>query len=82
MDSEFSFWLFCCLAVVLLFYCLFELHYFLRMCLCVALARFVKRKCHILETTTVSGTYYCHLFFDYCLFPFQNDHTIIVLMQI
>ncbi|KAI8127987.1 protein THEM6 [Lucilia cuprina] len=55
MASEIGFWLFCCLATILLLYCLFELHYFLRMCLCVLLARFVKRKCHILETTTVSG---------------------------
>lgn len=39
----------------LVLYALFELHYFLRMCLCVILARFVKRKCHILETTTVGG---------------------------
>ncbi|KAM7347780.1 protein THEM6 isoform 1-T2 [Cochliomyia hominivorax] len=55
MASDIGFWLFCCLMVILLFYCLFELHYFLRMCLCVLLARFVKRKCHILESTTVSG---------------------------
>ncbi|XP_065364630.1 protein THEM6 [Calliphora vicina] len=55
MASEIGFWLFCCLVTILLLYCLFELHYFLRMCLCVLLARFVKRKCHILETTTVSG---------------------------
>uniref|UniRef100_A0A1I8MM50 Protein THEM6 n=1 Tax=Musca domestica TaxID=7370 RepID=A0A1I8MM50_MUSDO len=55
MASEYGFWLICCLFSILLLYCLFELHYFLRMCLCVFLARFVKRKCHILETTTVSG---------------------------
>lgn len=41
----------------LVLYALFELHYFLRMCLCVILARFVKRKCHILETTTVAGEF-------------------------
>lgn len=57
MASEIGFWLFCGIITILLLYCLFELHYFLRMCLCVLLARFVKRKCHILETTTVSGMY-------------------------
>lgn len=55
MAAEFGFWIFCCLGSLCILYCLFELHYFLRMCLCVILARFVKRKCHILETTTVSG---------------------------
>ncbi|XP_067638920.1 protein THEM6 [Eurosta solidaginis] len=39
----------------LVIYVLFELHYFLRMCLCVFLARFIKGKCHILEATTVGG---------------------------
>ncbi|KAI8033987.1 protein THEM6 [Drosophila gunungcola] len=42
------------LAIVVL-YGLLELHYFLRMCLCVLLARFVKRRCHILDVTTVNG---------------------------
>ncbi|KAH8318426.1 hypothetical protein KR074_009465 [Drosophila pseudoananassae] len=42
------------LAIVVL-YGLLELHYFLRMCLCVLLARFVKRRCHILDATTVNG---------------------------
>ncbi|XP_016962985.1 protein THEM6 [Drosophila biarmipes] len=42
------------LAIVVL-YGLLELHYFLRMCLCVVLARFVKRRCHILDATTVNG---------------------------
>lgn len=45
----------CCLGAVVLFYALLELHYFLRMCLCVILARYVKKKVHILDTTTVSG---------------------------
>ncbi|XP_034490584.1 protein THEM6 [Drosophila innubila] len=44
-----------CLLGIILLYGLLELHYFLRMCLCVLLARFVKRRCHILESTTVSG---------------------------
>ncbi|XP_030567779.1 protein THEM6 [Drosophila novamexicana] len=44
-----------CLLALVLLYGLLELHYFLRMCLCVLLARFVKRRCHILETTTVNG---------------------------
>ncbi|XP_017030404.1 protein THEM6 isoform X2 [Drosophila kikkawai] len=42
------------LAIVVL-YGLLELHYFLRMCLCVVLARFIKRRCHILDATTVNG---------------------------
>ncbi|XP_037726996.1 protein THEM6 isoform X2 [Drosophila subpulchrella] len=42
------------LAIVVL-YGLLELHYFLRMCICVVLARFVKRRCHILDATTVNG---------------------------
>lgn len=45
----------CSLGIVVLLYVLLELHYFLRMCLCVVLARFVKKKTHILDTTTVSG---------------------------
>ncbi|KAM8719675.1 hypothetical protein ACLKA7_005839 [Drosophila subpalustris] len=44
-----------CLLAIILLYGLIELHYFLRMCLCVLLARFVKRRCHILESTTVNG---------------------------
>ncbi|XP_034102850.1 protein THEM6 [Drosophila nasuta] len=44
-----------CLLAIVLLYGLLELHYFLRMCLCVLLARFVKRRCHILESTTVNG---------------------------
>lgn len=46
-----------CLLALVLLYGLLELHYFLRMCLCVLLARFVKRRCHILETTTVNGRF-------------------------
>ncbi|XP_068158323.1 protein THEM6 [Drosophila tropicalis] len=44
-----------CLLVIVVLYGLLELHYFLRMCLCVVLARFVKRRCHILDSTTVNG---------------------------
>ncbi|XP_023166502.1 protein THEM6 [Drosophila hydei] len=44
-----------CLLAIVLLYGLLELHYFLRMCLCVLLARFIKRRCHILETTSVNG---------------------------
>ncbi|XP_039499809.1 protein THEM6 [Drosophila santomea] len=43
------------LLAIIVAYGLLELHYFLRMCLCVLLARFVKRRCHILDTTTVNG---------------------------
>lgn len=41
-------------AIVLL-YNLVEVHYFLRMCLTVFLARFCKKKVHILDETTVYG---------------------------
>ncbi|XP_034671961.1 protein THEM6 [Drosophila subobscura] len=44
-----------CLLVIVFLYGLLELHYFLRMCICVVLARFVKRRCHILDATTVNG---------------------------
>ncbi|XP_001354842.2 protein THEM6 [Drosophila pseudoobscura] len=44
-----------CLLVIVVLYGLLELHYFLRMCVCVVLARFVKRRCHILDATTVNG---------------------------
>lgn len=44
-----------CLLAIVLLYGVLELHYFMRMCLCVLLARFVKRRCHILEATTVNG---------------------------
>lgn len=43
-------------------YALFELHYFLRMCLCVIAARYVKKRIHILETTTVTGEFGVLLF--------------------
>ncbi|XP_055531017.1 protein THEM6 [Wyeomyia smithii] len=36
-------------------YALFELHYFLRMCLCVVIARCFKKKMHILDSTIVGG---------------------------
>lgn len=43
------------LGVIVALYALFELHYFLRMCLCVVAARYVKKRIHILETATVGG---------------------------
>lgn len=43
------------LGVLVALYVLFELHYFLRMCLCVIAARYVKKRIHILDTTTVTG---------------------------
>ncbi|XP_062549391.1 protein THEM6 [Armigeres subalbatus] len=43
------------LGVMVALYVLFELHYFLRMCLCVIAARYVKKRLHILETATVTG---------------------------
>ncbi|XP_055608296.1 protein THEM6 [Uranotaenia lowii] len=43
------------LGVVVALYAFFELHYFLRMCLCVIAARFVKKRIYILETTVVTG---------------------------
>ncbi|XP_035907587.1 protein THEM6 [Anopheles stephensi] len=43
------------LGVVGLLYALFELHYFLRMCLCVVSARYLKKRMHILDTGTVAG---------------------------
>jgi hypothetical protein len=45
------------LAVIVVLYFLFELHYFLRTALSVVLARICKRKVHILDTTTVHGKY-------------------------
>ncbi|XP_058832544.1 protein THEM6 [Topomyia yanbarensis] len=43
------------LGVIVALYVLFELHYFLRMCLCVIAARYVKKRLHILDTATVGG---------------------------
>ncbi|XP_049297840.1 protein THEM6 [Anopheles funestus] len=43
------------LGVLVSLYALFELHYFLRMCLCVVSARFLKKRMHILDTGTVVG---------------------------
>uniref|UniRef100_A0A182KE82 Protein THEM6 n=1 Tax=Anopheles christyi TaxID=43041 RepID=A0A182KE82_9DIPT len=43
------------LGVLVGLYALFELHYFLRMCLCVVSARFLKKRMHILDTGTVVG---------------------------
>lgn len=50
------------LGVLVALYALFELHYFLRMCLCVIAARYVKKRIHILETTTVTGEFGLLLF--------------------
>ncbi|XP_055630198.1 protein THEM6 [Toxorhynchites rutilus septentrionalis] len=43
------------LGVIVALYALFELHYFLRMCLCLIAARYIKKRIHILETATVGG---------------------------
>lgn len=43
------------LGVLVALYALFELHYFLRMCLCVVAARYIKKRMHILDTATVTG---------------------------
>ncbi|XP_015521406.1 protein THEM6 [Neodiprion pinetum] len=43
------------LGVVVLFYVFLEVHYFLRMCLTVLLARFCKKQVHILDETSVYG---------------------------
>lgn len=44
-------------GVLVALYGLFELHYFLRMCLCVVSARFLKKRMHILDTSSVVGEY-------------------------
>lgn len=48
---------FLCIAVLVIFllHCFFEVHYFLRMTLCVIMARFTKKKAHILDQTTFGG---------------------------
>lgn len=43
------------LAVIVAFYWVLDLHYFIRMGLCVLHARFFKRRVHILDTTDVTG---------------------------
>uniref|UniRef100_A0A182QE26 Protein THEM6 n=1 Tax=Anopheles farauti TaxID=69004 RepID=A0A182QE26_9DIPT len=43
------------LGLLVALYGLFELHYFLRMCLCVVTARYLKKRMHILDTGTVVG---------------------------
>ncbi|XP_044728736.1 protein THEM6 [Chrysoperla carnea] len=43
------------LAFVLLIYVSLEFHYFLRMAICVILAKFFKRKVHILQETKIKG---------------------------
>ncbi|KAG4074986.1 hypothetical protein HA402_014565 [Bradysia odoriphaga] len=42
-------------GALLFLYALFEVHYFLRMCLCVINARFIKRNAGILDTLQVTG---------------------------
>lgn len=49
------------LGVIVGLYALFELHYFLRMCLCVITARFFKKRMHILDPTAVVGKRYWSL---------------------
>ena len=43
-----------CVIIVVLFvlHCFFDVHYFLRMILCLVMARFTKKKAHILDLTT------------------------------
>ncbi|CAG9802181.1 unnamed protein product [Chironomus riparius] len=43
------------IIIILLFYCFFELHYFLRMILTLALARLTKKKAHIMDLTTINS---------------------------
>lgn len=47
--------LLCILSLIVVTYVLIELHYFIRMSLCVFVAKFFKKKVNILETTTVTG---------------------------
>lgn len=48
---------FLCVVVFAIFlvHCFFELHYFLRMILCLVMARFAKKKAHIMDLTTVQS---------------------------
>lgn len=46
------------LAFVLLLYSCLELHYFLRLLLAIVLAKFCKKKTHILDEVNVKGEYY------------------------
>jgi hypothetical protein len=50
-------WSFLCVVILVIFllHCFFEVHYFLRMCLCVIMARFTKKKAYILDQTTFGG---------------------------
>lgn len=41
--------------VIFLLHCFFEVHYFMRMTLCVIMARFTKKKAYILDTTSFGG---------------------------
>nr|CAD7257031.1 unnamed protein product [Timema shepardi] len=52
------------LVLVLLVYLLLEIHYFIRMGICVFIGRFFKKKINILDTTHVRGG-----------FPNQSRHT-------
>lgn len=53
-------------GALLFLYALFEVHYFLRMCLCVINARFIKRRAGILDTLQVTGQYMHKLFPNTC----------------
>lgn len=46
------------LALVVVLYWSLEVHYFLRMGLCVLHARLFKKKLHILDSTSVTGEHY------------------------
>lgn len=46
------------LGAIVVLYALIEIHYFLRIFLCGFLARYIKTKSHILDTTTVTGIIY------------------------
>lgn len=66
------------LGVLVALYALFELHYFLRMCLCVVAARYIKKRMHILETATVTGEFcgnFCRMCYecDFLLFFLQME---------
>jgi hypothetical protein len=47
------------LVSVVALYLFLELHYFLRMCLCVIIARFFKTKVKILDDTQIHGKLSC-----------------------
>ncbi|KAF2884092.1 hypothetical protein ILUMI_22060 [Ignelater luminosus] len=53
--------------IIIVLYGLIELHYFLRTCFSVILARFFKEKVSVLQETTVKGLYFSKLSFRICL---------------